>query len=735
MSPIKRRQFLQFASSALATLGLSQLDIEQKSLRYARVLAQSTPRKLALLVGINTYSDQPLQGCVTDVSLQQQLLINRFGFNSKDILTVTDRQATRSNILTAFEEHLIKQAKPGDVVVFHFSGHGSRVKDPDKDTPDGLNSTFVPVDYSQTTENNAVQDIMGHTLFLLMKAVQTENLTVVLDSCHSGGAKRGNFRVRSRDGGSQLQAISDEKNYQQQWLSRLNLSLQDFIQQRRTGVAKGVVIASARRNQLAADAPFSDFYAGVFTYVMTQYLWQQSGNETVASIIPNVSRTTTQISVQEQKPEYEVKPGSDNDRRSVYFIDKQTPPAEAAIVKVEGDRVQIWLGGLNPQSLAAFGQGAILAIVDPQKRHQGQVKLQSRNGLVGVGKLMGTAQPGTLLQENVRGIPTDVTLHIGLDLSLGNDAAAAKQALQANKRIEIFPLQQAEVNYIFGRITNAYHQELQQRNVADIPAIGSLGLFSPGLDLIPGSFAKSDETVTDAVNRLQPKLKSLLAARIIKLTLNTNSSRLNAIASMSQEGQNQILASTFPVRSIASTAIALNRPQQGGGTPPLSSNSRELPLGTSIQFRIVNNESRNLYLSVLAIDSTGEMSILFPNNWTATDDVMQLNAGQTLLLPDPSKDNFTFVTQKPKGITEVLIIASTTPLRKALSALRSIASQGQQQRGPFTPSEPTEVIDRLLDDLDEGTRGNPTAVAVQNQGIKSIDTSQIAAMSITFEII
>jgi len=60
MSQIKRRQFLQFASSTLATLGLSQLDIETAGNTFGRVLAQSTPRKLALLIGINTYPDAPL---------------------------------------------------------------------------------------------------------------------------------------------------------------------------------------------------------------------------------------------------------------------------------------------------------------------------------------------------------------------------------------------------------------------------------------------------------------------------------------------------------------------------------------------------------------------------------------------------------------------------------------------------------------------------------------------------
>lgn len=96
---MKRRHFLQFASSTLVTLGLSQLDISCQGNRYGKILAQDTPRKLALLVGINNYpkSDRfsHLQGCLTDVELQRQLLIHRFGFQDSDILTLTNADASR----------------------------------------------------------------------------------------------------------------------------------------------------------------------------------------------------------------------------------------------------------------------------------------------------------------------------------------------------------------------------------------------------------------------------------------------------------------------------------------------------------------------------------------------------------------------------------------------------------------------------------------------------------------
>ncbi|HEY9651720.1 MAG TPA: caspase family protein [Coleofasciculaceae cyanobacterium] len=733
MSQIKRRQFLQFAGSALATLGLSQMDIQRAGDRYARVLAQGTPRKLALLVGINTYRDAPLQGCVTDVELQQQLLIHRFGFNPKDILILTDEQATRQGMLNAFEEHLIKQAKPGDVVLYHFSGHGSQIADPDCDFPDCLNSTFVPVDSvlptSYPTQGGKVPDIMGHTLFLLMDAIQTENVTVVLDSCHSGGGTRGNFRVRSRSGGSQLQPVDAEKAYQQQWLSKLNLSPDTFKQRRRQGVAKGVVIASTKRDQLAADAPFSDFFAGAFTYLLTQYLWQLTSSESYGSAIPNVARSTTRLSFTSQEPEIEFKPGSNYRQSPLYFISKQTPPAEAVITKVEGNQAELWLGGLDPDSLAAFQSGAILSVVDPQSQEQGRVQLESRQGLVGRAKLLDTAQPGAFLQERTRGIPTNLTLKIGLDSSLSNDSNLAKQALSSIPRLEALPLQQQEVQYILGRVTDAYRRQLASTGT-NPPEIGSLGLFTPALELIPGSFGAKNEAVGDAVSRLRPKFQSLLAARMVKTTLNTNSSRLNIVASMQPEGGGQVVANAFTIRGSLGQGTSANRP-----TAVVSSDSQKLPLGTPVQISVTNNETSELYLSVLVIDPSGEISVVFPNQWVTSDEVTLVSAGRTINIPDPNKDSFQLVTQEPKGFAEVLILASRTPLRQALKALRTLAAQSQQDRGPVQLNQPTEVIDNLLDDVNNRSRGTVRNATRSAGTVRNIDTNQLAALSITFEVI
>lgn len=753
---LNRRQFIQYAAgSALATIGMSHSDIIQQGNRYAQVLAQSTPRKLALLVGINQYSGKIplLEGCVNDVLLQRELLIHRFGFNPKDILTVTDTQATRKGILTAFEEHLIKQAKPGDVVVFHFSGHGSRISD--KPSCDEIalklsdvctNSTLMPID-SRT--QGAVRDIMGHTLFLLMSALKTENVTLVLDSCHSGGGKRGNFRVRSYDSLDDSEDFpepsQEELEYQRQWLGKLKLSAEEFIEKRRKSVAKGIVIASVKRDQEAVDATFDDgFHAGAFTYLFTQYLWQQTGNESLKRTIVNVSRSTQILALKQktrQEPEFESNLNKGNLNPPIYFTNMSASSADAVITQSNGDRVELWLGGLDSQSLSAFERDSIFTVLDANG-DRGLIKLESRKGLVGYGKVLNTTQspivPGTLLQERIRGIPKELTLKIGLDdTSLDrNTTEQAKQALQNIPRMQPLPLGQQEVQYIFGRMTEAKYQQLQKGKVANLPAVGSFGLFLPTLDqIIPGSFGNATEAVSTAVTRLKPKLKSLLAARIVKQMLgNTNTSQIAVVASMVITGNNKVVAETFPIRGLNKTSNNSNTPVKIVNS---DANVPQLPLGTQVAFQVKSYETVPLYISILVIDAAGNMAVLYPNDWSASESAVQLGAEQLLIVPQAGVDEFAIAASEPLGLTEALIIASTTPLRDSLKALKEIASsRGVSKRSPIAVDDDDllNVSNSLLDDLDRGTRGDTTGSDIV-PGVRGIDTQKLAAMTISFEIV
>ena len=726
MTRIKRRHFLQLAGSTLATLGWSQGKLRDAGNSYGKVLAQNTPRKLALLIGINQYDRNfggwiPLQGCVTDIQLQRELLINCFGFQARDILTLSDRAATRQNILTAFEEHLIQQAQPGDVVVFHYSGHGSRVED--KDSQDGFDGTIVPVD-SPNTEEGQVKDIMGHTLFLLTRALKTDNVTIILDCCYSGATTRGNLRIRSRSSNKNLQVFPAEREYQQQWLSRLNLSPQEFIDRRQQGIAQGVAIVSAQKNQLAADVSFDGFAAGAFTYAMTQYLWQQTKNPLLNTTIDRTEKAIALIAPGSlQKPSYEVSPDAERLPKSVYCLNKQTPPAEAVITSIDKGSVQLWLGGIDAQSVVAFNRGSTLSVIDPQENQLATVELDERDGLIGYGKLVLTKTSlsrGSLLQEKIRSIPADLKLKIGIKDSETSRLREIQPAFASLKRIAILPLQQGEVDYIFGRFTT----ETPSATSAT-PPVNSWGLFYPDLTVLTGSFSSSNESISSAVDRLQPKLQSLLAIKLIRLTLNPHSSHLKVSATLS----NPYNAGQFWTEVVTTRSNPNYVPTyRSASSAPIE----QISLGTPLQFAIANQEDRPLYINILAIDAEGEITVIFPNHWTDLAAQISIPPQTTLKIPDYHTSEFELQSAEPLGNTEILIVCSTNPLKRSLLKLEQIAQQNQVARGAMTISQPWEVIEDLIIDLDN-TRATETTGQKKTNHL--IDTTQLAILSIPFEVV
>jgi hypothetical protein len=750
MTFLKRRRFLQLAGSALAGVALSNY-YQQQGWRIARTLAQNTPRKIALLVGINSYSNwNDLYGCVTDAISQQELLIHRFGFNPKDILMVTDEseiKPTRENILQAFQSHLIDQVKPGDVAMFHFSGHGSRVLDSDSIARDGLSSTYAPQDRTRTQEggNIFVSDITGRTLFLLMAGVNTDQITAVLDSCHSGGGTRGNYRVRSLSEYFDTdQPFPKELDYRNQLQAELNLPA-SVLQQK---IAKGVILAATQPEELALDARFNGFNAGAFTYALTRYLWQETEPRAVVTVFDEVARRTTQIS-NNQNPEFYI--SNQDTTASTYFLEQANISADGVVRQRQGENVEMWLGGLPELSLAGFDSGAQMISLDSNGRQTGLITLVKRDGLVAQGEIcqeveLGAIKAGTFLQEKMRVIPETFRLRIGVHPSLETTPEAL--ATVGNfERIVFSELGVEELEYILGRVTSKNQSEFEGANGFDPPPpIDSIGLYKPELIPVPGSFGVPGESASASVERLKPKLRTLLAARWVKISFNANSSRLNLSASMFAQG-NQTIAQQFTVRGDNPVTKTEIETQQ--------SNLAQVSVGTEIGLKVFSQEDRELYLAVLVTDAAGELTVIYPNTWTREDDTNLLSPGEVRRIPN-LEDQFRLVIQEPLGEAEILILASTSPMQSGLRALQSLAQSRGETQGPQPLGEDSlEIIDNLLEDISDRAQPRlrsklpqwpqpkapttelagvvlaPACQSVVPQG-RVIQTKDLAALSISF---
>ncbi|MBE9107889.1 caspase family protein [Nodosilinea sp. LEGE 07298] len=757
MANLKRRHFLQAAGSTLAAIGLSQMNVRRQGDRYAHALAQPTSRKLALLVGVNQYPAgvTPLRGCLTDVRMQKELLVHRFGFDPANILTLENQAATRQNLLDAFETHLIDQAQPGDVVVFHFSGHGSLVRDPDPiaiaNGVEGYNGSLLPYDARLNVTDNQVNDIMGKTLFLLMANLKTDQVTVMLDSCHSGGGTRGDLIMRAVE--SQV-ALGDaepsnaELAVQERWLAELGWSPAELKAQRSRGIAKGVALGSAQANQLAADASFGEgagqFYAGAFTYALTRYLWQQPGNPPLDRVFVDLARSTRDVANSArivQSPIYEVEPGRNFGQEPLFFSRPQSPAAEAVVVGTEASgEVKFWLGGVSSQSLAAFESGAIFSVVDGNGHEIGQVEQTRRVGLEGYGTLADSTREqiaaGQLLRERVRGVPTDLTLRVGLDASLGADVETARPQLATFNRIQPVAVDGSQSpHYLLGRMTEQGLAIATADAVRDVGEVGSIGLFTPGLVAIRASFGEPGEPIAAAIQRLNPTLKLLLAGQVLRSVLNSDTSNLN------------VAVVVQPVDSDLAVGRSVSRGSQGGVvTQRLDDAVQMLQSGSEIVVTVANGEPRNLYVAILAIGSSGSMAVLHPTDWDSPESEPLLEPGQQLTIPhqelgrDSNRDYCANPSEafhlclSSSGYAEILTLVSTSPLRDALRGLRQIAAANNTRSGEpigLQDNDPVNVIDTLLGDIDRTTRGEITV----RGGVRGVDTTQLAALSTLIQVV
>ncbi|MBE9140197.1 caspase family protein [Nodosilinea sp. LEGE 07088] len=761
---MKRRHFLQAAGASLATLGLSQTNWLRQADRYGQALAQSNPRKLALLIGVNQYTDPnipDLNGCLTDVEMQYQLLVNRFGFNSADVLQVTDDSGllpTRANILQAFEEHIIQQAQPGDVVVIHYSGHGSRVLDPNpivvsqcgaNSNPNGLNGTLVPRDAGFFSSGNdiAVSDIMGRSLFLLMERVNTDHLTVVLDSCFSGGGTRGNARVRAatssrlsaaRSGGFLLPIVA-ELEQQKRWQQSLNLDEAEFQRRRAQGIAKGVTLGSASCDQEAYEIPYdTNAAAGAFTYLLTSYLWQLPAAEAASTVQVNLVRST-KISTQNrgtQVPIFETAPGVDNLAQPLYFTDALAPFAEGVVRTVEGEQLEFWLGGMSDQTLKTAVPGTVYTLLDPTSGDAlGDVALVSRNGLLAYGKLLegssAAVRPGLLLREKIAAIASP-TLKIGVDPSLSAEQDAAETALSTvlssgtTNRITVLPVnQQSAVEYVLARTSEETQLRLGQSGVAELPPIGAIGLYSADLNnLVAGSAGPVGETAAAAVNRLQPRLRSLLVAQVLKELASTASDLRVGGEIYTSSGRGP----KIPLLSRGNLA--------GQGRIRTELTGATYQTDELINIKITNEEANPVYLSCLVIDSSGNIITLHPARWDAPEEAARIDSGESLVVPR-NEDGVQFRVSGA-GFLEVLTLVSRQQLRGLLRNLQTIARSANRSRGMvgFSEGDPLSLINDLLGDVDGISRSGAT-IQTETVGAQytAVDSGAIAAFSTILEIV
>ncbi|BAY31922.1 peptidase C14 caspase catalytic subunit p20 [Nostoc carneum NIES-2107] len=706
---MKRRTFLQRIGSTLAVLGITEAEWLNWGNRYYQALAQPSVRKLALLVGINQYSQNPaLSGCLTDVELQKELLMHRFGFPAANILTLTEEQANREFIEAAFLEHLGKQARTGDVVVFHFSGYGTRIKL----EADQVQNALIAVNTQNSQNSNY---LFEETLLLLLRSLSTDRVTAVLDTSYYGPNSAGlpGLRVRSRP----------------EVDSQLATAELEFLKQLKTqnSLIKGEVTpplllsATGDSQQAAREVLLSGFSAGLFTYALTQYLWEVTPTKTIQVSLSQVETAMRKLGSKQQPALV----SSKKNPQAALIADNFAPDilvgGEGAITAIEedGKTVSLWLAGLPPQVLENYSINSRFSLVTGEL-----LILRSRAGLTAKAQLS-TANPtnplqvGQLVQETVRVLPRNIGLIVALDTALERiERVDATSAFASIAHVSAVVAGEQPADYLFGKLS---------------PTPTRYSLFSLSGEALPNIAGEPGEAVKIAVQRVAPKFPTLLAAKLWRLTENEGSSRL------------AIKASLEIINTLAPRVVMQRETMRTLGnetTTNKSPSTRIVPIGSKLQYRLQNLGDRAVYLILLGLKNNRSAIAFYP--WQTSSEpnssplkplVKQLviAPGETFTLPQ-SAAAAEWVIPGPAYECEHQLIFSTSPFNETLTTLETAKNQttDQQPIGPLL--NPLEVAQALLQDLHNAS---PMKTEINATAADSyvLDVNNWATLSFNFQVV
>lgn len=598
----------------------------------------TTPKLYALLIGIDRYSQVPLPdgsyyphlgGCVRDINNVEQMLKKRLELPDSQITKLlsvrtfddeTDEfgedSPTYENLVAAFKK-ITADAQNGDQLYIHYSGHGGRCATmfPEIKGENGLDESLVPCDIG---ENGAcyLRDI---ELAYLLRAMDEKGIsvTLILDSCHSGGATRGR---ENGSGGAVPRGINSidmrpppetsavaGKEILIKQIQNAPLPAQRSFQTNAgwnlTMPEKCVFLAACRANELANEYPFDGKQNnGALTYWMLDALNQLDGESTFQMLYNRVV-AKVHAKFADQTPQIE----GDRNRKIFGGLHSQTA-ASVNVIEIANDGKRIKLNTGFHQGIVKGAQFAVfdetvtdfsdisarLAVVEIETVEDSGAWAQ----VVG-GDRSDEIKEGS--QAVLLGIPIRLRGRIRFDKQGKNDQALDKLANEiaqtdgATDSEKWVRLAEEGEQYDFQVAVNRY-DEFEIRDVS-----GQL------LNIRP-LIKTSDE---DSVNIILRRLVHLTKFRNVQLIDNTDP--------------------TSPLANKLSVEFGLVEEVEKDGKTlkkfiALEMPARPLSVGEKCGLRITNKSDKNLSLVIMDLAPDHEISQMYPEN----ADYDLLEAGKTV---------------------------------------------------------------------------------------------------------
>lgn len=717
MMNFSRRNFFKGLGFSLASLSAwnNQLFLSSQRLNtYGKTLAESHSRKLALLVGINQYAyGDSLYGCVTDVELQRELLIHRFGFFPQDIITLTDKQATRENILTAFEEHLSLQANPDDVVVFHFSGYGRQVKLFSSDDNSPLVNSLVvydSVNNSSDFSHPFVDDILLDTLIKLAESLKTTKYTFILDTSFTPSplAIRNKLSLRSFDSQSNLVISEKEQEYYQQIIKNNSKNSKENQSQSLQGL-----ILSLSQDSISLEINSLNFKSGLFTYNLTQSLWQEYPTTANLALMKNIASQMALYNGNREKIDFST--DNKNDVFSYHLPLDSNYRGSAIVTKIiKPNLVELELLGLPLLVLSNYGLNSCFQFVEGDKFATVQINFLQGNKAKGViiegdNNLI---KIDTILQEYIRVINRGIGLNIAL-----NDTLEKIEKVDATSALSVID------NVVsFSNVGETFADCILDKLTPEDSSIDGYGLYSPTGVLYPNTIPQSPhEAVSTAIKRLTKPLKTTLASKLLNLTYNQYSSHLALNITLEINHDNYISSHqqyTFNSK--------LNKIEKSLNNHP-DNLLINIPLGSRFTIKINNENEDSLYYLLLGINSSREVLAFY------SSEINLIESQQTIAIPENSSA-LKWILNGGKGIGEIIIITAKYPFQNTREKLEKLIENKWDTEQIILLDNPELIAKLVLEDLHINSHINSQLISNYND-IYGLNMNNWATFRFVYEIV
>jgi len=250
--------------------------------------AATTKTLYALMVAIDAYPIERhrLNGCVNDRDALKDYIEQRIGAQKNiklDIKTLTDKEATKANIIAGFSH--FSKAKDGDICLLYFSGHGSQAPAPPEFwhlDPDRMNESVVCWD--SRIPNG--KDLMDKELsYLIWKATfgKKVHFAAIFDCCHAGSNTRNadaNVTPRMAEPSPVPATLEDYHGYKA--YKRATAGKVVEVSPPR---GNHIHLAAAKANETAKELRIDNKTRGVFTYTLIETLELNGGQISYADLM------------------------------------------------------------------------------------------------------------------------------------------------------------------------------------------------------------------------------------------------------------------------------------------------------------------------------------------------------------------------------------------------------------------------------------------------------------------